>query len=174
MRQKPKPSCVNRSNRLTMQACCGISSQNKKALTMHSPPFNKTIGILAQSRERFQSIANILKEPCVWLTVPSADAPPIINMFVIDSDLLAADPARISRLRELYLQFSSRSKAVAHGTANSPISQEWAATLPYSEGMAYLQKCAHQQPILSHLKPGRVIIYQYSDHFDTDNSIKNT
>lgn len=157
-----------------MQACCGISSQSEKALTMHSPPFNKTIGILAQSRERFQSIANILKEPCVWLTEPSAGAPSIIDMFVIDSDLLAADPVRISRLCELYLQFASRPRAVAHGTANSPINQEWAAPLQYSEGMAYFQKCALQQPILSHLKPGRVIIYQYSDHFDTDNSVQNT
>jgi len=141
---------------------------------MHSPLFNKTIGILAQSRERFQSIASILKEPCVWLTEPSVGTSPIIDMFVIDSDLLAADPARISRLREFCLQSASRSKADMHAPASSPISQDGAAFLLHSEGMAYFQKCARQQPILSHLKPGRVIIYQYSDHFDTDNSVQNT
>lgn len=138
------------------------------------PPFNKTIGVLAPSRERFQSIANILKVPCVWLAEPLVTPSPTIDMFVIDSDLLAADPARISRLRELYLQSTSRSRADTCDPGSSPISQEVAPPLLHSAGMAYFQKCTRQPLILSSLKPGRVIIYQYSDHFDADNSAQNT
>ncbi len=130
----------------------------------------QTIGVLAHSRERFQSIADFLKEPCVWLAEPAADAPaPIVDTFIIDSDLLAAEPARIRRWREHYRLSASRTKT----DTRTPIHQNSAASRLNGERM-YFEETTHQKPLVPPIKPGRIIIYQCSEHLDADNSVQNT
>lgn len=114
--------------------------------------FSNTIGVLAPSRERFHLIAAVLDEPCVWLDEPPADElVALVDMFVIDSELLAEDPESVRK----WCEFCRQSVAPARtGTPGGAC------------------ECACRQVVPP--KAGRVIIYQCSDHLDADNSAQNT
>ena len=128
----------------------------------------KIIGVLAPSRERFQSIANLLREPCVWLTEPLADDPaPAADTFIIDSDSLPENYYNIVKCYEHYRPSVPSARADRHESAASP------ASLPRGEGVIYLQESLGQQSIPL-LKPGQVVIYQCADHLDADNPLQNT
>lgn len=115
--------------------------------------FSKTIGVLAPSRERFHSIASVLDEPCVWLDEPpDGELAPQVDMFVIDSELLAADPESVRKWRELCRQSVVVAPTGAPGVGGS--------------------ECACRQVVPP--GAGRVIIYQCSEHCDADNSAQNT
>lgn len=107
----------------------------------------KTTGVFAPSRERFQSIAALLKEPCVWLAEPAADDPaPAVDTFIIDSDLLAADPMRVRKWHEHYRSPTPPVRVDKYAPAGLPPS----------------------------LNPKRIIIYQCPEHLDADNPLQNT
>ncbi len=115
--------------------------------------FSNTIGVLAPSRERFHLIAAVLDEPCVWLDEPPVgELVPLVDMFVIDSEQLAADPGSVRKWRELCRQSLAPAQTGALG------------------GGACECACGQVVPP----KAGRVIIYQCSEHPDADNPAQNT
>ncbi len=128
----------------------------------------KIIGVLAPSRERFQSIANLLKEPCIWLSEPLADAPAAgVDTVIVDSRLLAKSAVSIIQWHGQCRVSASPGRADRHESVASPTS------LLRGEGVAHLQESPCQQST-SPLRPGRIVIYQCADHLDDDKSLENT